>query len=129
MERKRAYLDTHLIVWLFMGNKKIISSKVIDIINSSELFFSPIVKLELQLLYEIEKLNHDSDEIINDLTSRIALKECEESFSGIISNSIKVYWTRDPFDRLIVSNASLNKSMLLTKDRTILENYDLAVWN
>jgi PIN domain nuclease of toxin-antitoxin system len=37
-------------------------------------------------------------------------------------------WTRDPFDRLISSNAICAGSPLLTKDATILEHCSCATW-
>jgi len=37
-------------------------------------------------------------------------------------------WTRDPFDRLIVGDATGANSALLTKDSTILANCPLAEW-
>ncbi|MGH7886167.1 MAG: type II toxin-antitoxin system VapC family toxin, partial [Thermodesulfobacteriota bacterium] len=60
-----------------MGKKKLISEKSLDLINNSEIFFSPIVKLELQLLHEIERLNYNADDIIINLQNNIGLKECK----------------------------------------------------
>ena len=39
-----------------------------------------------------------------------------------------VGWTRDPFDRLIVGQASLNGSKVVTRDRTIRNRFNLEVW-
>jgi len=38
-------------------------------------------------------------------------------------------WTRDPFDRLIVSQARLADVPLLTRDRTIHTHYPRAIWD
>jgi len=37
-------------------------------------------------------------------------------------------WTRDPFDRIIVGNAAAENAVLITKDNSILEHYEHAVW-
>lgn len=37
-------------------------------------------------------------------------------------------WTRDPFGRLIVGSAACKKMRLVTKDQTIQEHFDFAVW-
>ncbi len=42
--------------------------------------------------------------------------------------SLQEKWTRDPFDRLIVSHAKLKSATLITKDPHILKNYIKAVW-
>ncbi len=38
-------------------------------------------------------------------------------------------WTRDPFDRIITAQASLNEALLITKDGSIRKNYARAVWD
>jgi len=37
-------------------------------------------------------------------------------------------WTRDPFDRLIVAQAAIRATALLTKDRVIRRRYAPAFW-
>lgn len=52
-----------------------------------------------------------------------------KDFNLIINHSVIINWTRDPFDRLIVSNASVDNHILLTKDYHILNHYENAVWD
>jgi PIN domain nuclease of toxin-antitoxin system len=125
---KEAHLDTHLVVWLYSGNLELINQKIRDIIETHEVFFSPIVKLEIQYLKEINKIKETSEKVIEALKNEIGLKESKADFSKVVDASIKLSWTRDPFDRLIVSNALITNSVLLTKDDNILRNYKKAVW-
>jgi len=37
-------------------------------------------------------------------------------------------FTRDPFDRIIVADASINNSQLISKDQIIKMNYKNTVW-
>jgi PIN domain nuclease of toxin-antitoxin system len=37
-------------------------------------------------------------------------------------------WVRDPFDRLIVAQASANDAPLITKDEKIRRHYKRAIW-
>jgi PIN domain nuclease of toxin-antitoxin system len=122
------YLDTHVIVWLYAGELAKLSEQAKELINDNEIAISPIVRLELQYLYEIQRITDDASEIVFDLSDRIGLKICDKNFNTIISGAVGFLWTRDPFDRIIVSNASINKNMLVTKDQTILEHYENAVW-
>lgn len=125
---KETQLDTHVIVWLYYGKLYLISRKAKDVIEGSELFYSPIVKLELQYLKEIDKISDFPNAILSGLKMDMGLKESDADFAKIVDAAIKLTWTQDPFDRLIVANASVVNSVLLTKDEDILKNYKRAVW-
>lgn len=122
------YLDTHVVVWLYTGEINRLSENAVKMINKHEIIISPIVGLELQYLFEIQRITDESKEIIFDLSDRIGLKVCDKNFNVIINESLDIVWTRDPFDRIIVANASLNHDFLVTKDQTILNNYEGAIW-
>lgn len=122
------YLDTHVVVWLYAGLVEKISEPARMLINEHEVMISPIVNLELAYLFEIERIKSEPTILIADLSSRIGLRVCERAFEAIVSQAMSLSWTRDPFDRLIVANASLNDNFLVTKDKTILENYSHARW-
>ena len=117
------YLDTHIVVWLYAGQVSKLTEGDKSLINSHQLYISAIVSLELQYLYEIKRISVKAEEIVADLSKRIGLEISAESFGDIINEAIKYSWTRDPFDRIIVANAALNDSILLTKDKRILSNY------
>ena len=117
------YLDTHIVVWLFAGQVEKLSSKAKDLLNKNEIQISPIVRLELQYLKDIKRITVSPDEIITELSNLIGLKICSKSFNSIISRSMNLVWTWDPFDRVIVANAALNDDYLVTGDQIILQNY------
>ena len=56
------------------------------------------------------------------------LKTCVYPFNDINENAIKQKWTRDPFDRIIVAQASIHSTKIATKDETIRKNYKHAIW-
>lgn len=122
------YLDTHVVVWLYSGELARLSEPAKDLINDNEIAISPIVRLELQYLYEIQRITVESGDIVCDLSDRIGLKICDKNFKAIISGAFGFSWTRDPFDRIIVSNASIHQNILVTKDQTILTHYEHAMW-
>ncbi|HFQ94600.1 MAG TPA: PIN domain-containing protein [Anaerolineae bacterium] len=122
------YLDTHIVVWLYAGLKEKFSLPAKKLINENDLYVSPIVRLELQYLYEIQRITVDSRIVIADLSSRIALQVCDNNFNAIVGLATEFSWTRDPFDRLIVANASLHDNILVSKDRNILAHYPHARW-
>ncbi len=122
------YLDTHVAVWLFAGLVEKISEPARRLINEQDLFISPIVRLELQYLFEIERITRRSDDIVSDLVDSIGLQICDKPFDRIVHEALKGSWTRDPFDRLIVANAALENTILLSKDERILAHYHHAKW-
>lgn len=122
------YLDTHAVVWLYTGDIKRLMPGVRRLIEDSELYVSPAVILELQFLKEIKRVTVEPILMIETLSASIGLKVCEQPFIDIIRASLSQVWTRDPFDRMIVGNAALNGTTLITKDSMILDNYEHAYW-
>ncbi|GAX59920.1 hypothetical protein SCALIN_C05_0005 [Candidatus Scalindua japonica] len=122
------YLDTHIVVWLYSGDIGRLSNLSIALINEHDLFVSPIVILELQYLYEIKRITKKASDVIADLSNRIGLEVCNKDFINIITKATNLKWTRDPFDRIIVSNAALGGDVLVTKDQAMLNNYNNSKW-
>jgi PIN domain nuclease of toxin-antitoxin system len=122
------YLDTHVVVWLYAGEIKKLSKQAKKLINSYEVFISPIVVMELQYLFESLRITVGAKEIVSDLSERIGLKMCDISFNTIVGRALDFSWTRDPFDRIIVANAAVKHNILVTKDQNILDNYEKAFW-
>ena len=121
------YLDTHVVVWLYAGKIDNLSEDTKILIDKNELFISPIVRLELQYLYEIQRITVEANDIILNLSDLIGLQICNKNFNTIINGAFKLSWTRDPFDRIIVANAAINQNALVTKDQNILKNYQKAI--
>jgi PIN domain nuclease of toxin-antitoxin system len=131
MERSRqtvAYLDTHVIVWLYAGEVSRLSEKAKEMIEAHELYFSPLVELELKYLHEIKKITVDASDILKELSASIGLKTAHQPFSLVINQALKISWTRDLFDRLITAEAAINHDVLITCDKKILQHYAHAVW-
>ncbi len=122
------YLDTHIVVWLYAGLLEKFSQSVKTILNENEILISPIVRLELQYLYEIKRVKEPANVIVADLSDRIGIRVCEKDFNAVVSQAMTFSWTRDPFDRVIVANAKLNDNILISKDQNILEHYAHARW-
>ncbi len=125
---KIIYLDTHVLIWLYAGEIELLSPAAATAIQTNELLISPIVVLELQYLYEIKRISEPSSEITRSLTHAIGLAVCNHDFQDVVASSIRQSWTQDPFDRLIVAQASIKRSRLLTKDDTILKHYKNSFW-
>jgi PIN domain nuclease of toxin-antitoxin system len=122
------YLDTHVVIWLYGDNVNRLSPLAENLIRENDIYISPMIRLELQYLYEIGRLGSSPNQIIEYLTNQANLRICQKDFSLIIQQAMQISWTRDVFDRLIVANAMVNENILLSKDHKILENYTHARW-
>lgn len=123
------YLDTHIVVWLYSGLTEKFTALPRSLLNDHDLYISPMVRLELQYLYEIERVSVPADTIILDLGDRLGLKICEKDFHRVVDYGLGLSWTRDPFDRLIVAQAAISENILLTKDIKLLKHYAQAQWD
>ncbi len=117
------FLDTHIVVWLFEKRLNLLSDNAKEFIEENDLYISPIVKLEIEYLYEIGRIKDNSETICGYLEKNINLRIDDSSFSEISMISINEKWTRDPFDRIIVSHSKLKDCTLITKDQNIIKHY------
>ena len=122
------YLDTHVVVWLFSGLTDRFSKTAQRLVNDNEVLISPVVCLELQYLFELQRVVEAPDIIVADLASRVGLQVCSKPLNRIVTEALAYTWTRDPFDRLITAHAGVDDDLLLSKDANILRNYAHARW-
>ncbi len=124
-----AYLDTNVAVWLAQGNLARITPPALDSIRNSKLLVSPMVALELAYLHEINRITLSSQDVLLKLRAELGVEVCESPFAALIVIAVNEKWTRDPFDRIIVSQAKANGlSPLISADEAIQKNYIKTVW-
>ena len=123
------YLDTHVVLWLREGLMDRLTKTARRLLEENDLLISPMVRLELQYLFEIKRCSSAAHLILKELQSEIGLSVCDLPFDLVASKATEITWTHDPFDRLIVANASCRGARLVTKDAGIRRHTKLAVWN
>ena len=122
------FLDTHIVIWLYEKRLDLLSEKAKKYIEENDLLISPVVKLEIEYLFEIEKIKDNSDTICSFLEKYIDLNTEDTSFTEIINVSLNEKWTRDPFDRIIVAHAKIMDYNLISKDKKISRNYFRTIY-
>ncbi len=122
------HLDTHIVVWLYLGRIDLLSEPAQEGIDHSDCVISPMVALELRFLTEIGRLIDDSASVVQSLATTIGLRVADPPFGSIVENAQGLEWTRDPFDRLITAQARAARASLITRDRSLRANYERAVW-
>lgn len=123
-----AYLDTHVAAWLFAGDVTRLSAAARAAIQEDDVLVSPAVVLELQYLYETKRVADNAERVVEDLRHRLSVRVCDLPFPDVARRALKLSWTRDPFDRLIVAQAALRDAKLVTKDRALRKRYGASVW-
>ena len=122
------YLDTHVAAWLFAGDVMRLSAAARVAIEGDDLLVSPAVVLELQYLYETKRVADKAELVVEDLRHRLSVRVCDLPFPDVSRRALALTWTRDPFDRLIVAQAAVRDSKLVTKDRVLRRRYAASVW-
>ncbi len=122
------YLDTHVVAWLFAKQMDLLPGAVRARVEESDLLISPAVKLELQYLFEIRRITVPGAEVVETLGKELALRLCDLPFTDVIDLALEASWTRDPFDRLIASQATLRGATLITRDRNLRVHCPWAEW-
>lgn len=123
------YLDTNVVVWLGQGDLSRITTMARQHMESAELLISPIVLLELEYLYEVKRILLPSRDLHLKLEREIGIRVCDLDFPSIVNIALNEKWTRDPFDRIIVSQAKVKGlAHLVSADEEIRQWYPRAVW-
>lgn len=124
-----AYLDTYAVVWLAQGRLDGIGPKARKLLDEADLLFSAMVLLELEYLYEAQRIKLPARDIQNKVEHELGVRLCELPFSTVATAALDEKWTRDPFDRLIVANAKANGfAWLISADGEIAQHYPRTVW-
>lgn len=123
------YLDTHVVVWLYAQGAAALSPRAAyELEAAAELRCSPMVRLEVQYLFEVGRITEPALVVMDELAATLGLRICDTPFFAVVREAEQQNWTRDPFDRLIVAQSELNGAPLVTKDETIHAAYPRAVW-
>jgi PIN domain nuclease of toxin-antitoxin system len=121
-------LDTHVLVWLYAGQRRLLPAAVQNRLNSEQLGISPFVQLELEYLYEIGRVTRSAETVMEELSSRLEITVADVMAAAVCNTAVGLTWTRDPFDRLLAAHATLADLVLVTKDETIRQHLPLAWW-
>lgn len=123
------YLDTHVAAWLYASATELLSPEAVRRLDAvDDIRISPMVRLELQYLFEVGRVTQPASLVIDALQAGLGLHVCDAPSPAVARAAEEETWTRDPFDRIIVAQAALARAPLLTKDRTLHDHYDRATW-
>ena len=120
--------DTCMVAWLYAGRPDLIPPRARRLIEDNPVLVSPMVALELEYLFETGRISEPARVVLQALGRDIGLRLCDLPFADVAGAAMRQSWTRDPFDRIIVAQAALRRTSLITKDADIRAHYDRALW-
>jgi PIN domain nuclease of toxin-antitoxin system len=124
-----AYLDTNVVVLLTRGNLRRFSKSVTRVLEQADLLISPMVLIELEYLYEVNRIKLSARDMQLKIEHEIGVRVCDLPFPLIASVVLEEKWTRDPFDRTIVAQAKANGlAPLVSADEEIGRHYPRTLW-
>ena len=117
--------DTHAFLWLLAGDDRL-STRAADLLAdaSNEVLLSAAVVWEVALKRSLGKLDAPSD-LVELLLDAGAVELAVKAIHADAVASLP-WHHRDPFDRMLVAQAELERAVLLSADEA-LHAYDVAV--
>lgn len=132
MKNSRFLFDTHAL--LFWNTKDAVSEQFISFFDQQDLkariVVSSIAFWEIALLIKKGRIEiSDLYGWVNELMSHTHIQVLNPSYKEMIDSTYLPDYHKDPFDRVLISQALNRQLVLVTRDDTI-KQYDVPVfWN
>ena len=92
-----AFLDTHILVWLYAGEVNLISKAARKLIEQIPLIVSPMALLEVDYLCEIKKITVGGRKLFEELRLVLPIEQANDPFGDIVAKASDLSCTKNPF--------------------------------
>jgi len=121
----RLLLDTHILLWWFADDHKLAKNARATIANpDNEVFISSATLWEIAIKAALGRLEVELDDL-EDAIARNGFRSLPISFRHALTAGRLPAIHRDPFDRMLVAQASVEELRLMSHDR-VFERYGLS---
>jgi PIN domain nuclease of toxin-antitoxin system len=117
-------LDTHFLIWLVLGSKRLAEFPWID--RYRPWGVSPVSFLEIQFLAEIGRLSVRNPEFTAAVMDDASFTVDDIPLVTLVRHALRLDWTRDPFDRLLVAHSSARRVPFCTLDCRVRPRHPLV---
>jgi PIN domain nuclease of toxin-antitoxin system len=120
-------LDTHALIWCLSGDAALSDEARQAVLDEGNEVYASVASLwELGIKFSTGKLDIHPDMVARGAAgSDFGLLDITAPHAIAIADLPVVMDHRDPFDRLLVTQAKAEGMILITNDRKIIENYDV----
>nr|WP_218892818.1 type II toxin-antitoxin system VapC family toxin [Duganella sp. 1224] len=119
-------LDTHVLLWCLQGNRRLSKAARSKLLSASALYISSASIWELAIKINAGKLQLDLSELILQIAD-IGMLELSISYPHAVQVKNLPRIHLDPFDRMLIAQATCESMTLLTADRLLLAYSPLVV--
>ena len=120
-----AILDTHFLIWILTGSKRLLQFPWIG--RYLPWGVSPVSFLEMQFLCEPGKMAVRNPDLMDAVMKDSRFLVDEVPLVSLIRNALALDWTRDPFDRLLCSHSLSRRIPICTIDTRIRMKHPLLL--
>ncbi len=114
-------LDTHFLIWITLGSKRLAGFPWMD--RYRPWGVSPVSFLEIQFLAGLGRLSVRNPDFVDAVMEDPRFAVDEVPLTALIRHALRLDWTRDPFDRLLVAHSTARRVPLCTVDRRIRKHH------
>ncbi|MBF0276110.1 MAG: type II toxin-antitoxin system VapC family toxin [Nitrospinae bacterium] len=130
MKRNKFLFDTHALI--FWNNNEVVTEEFINFFDrhalQGNLYISSISFWEIALLVKKGKIKMENVELWkSEILTNTNIRLIEPTVSEMINSTLLTDHHKDPFDRLLISQANNNGLFLVTKDKEIC-TYDVKTF-
>lgn len=126
----RLLIDTHVFIWSFQNTKRLSKKAAIELTNPENEFFVSIVSVwEMQIKIMLDKMDLGGPltEIISEQRSN-GIRILDLNLSHALQLEKLPSEHRDPFDRMLISQAIVEDMTLVTADKRFKEYAVRVLW-
>jgi PIN domain nuclease of toxin-antitoxin system len=121
----RLLLDTHVFLWCVKNDRRCSKTMRAKILHASEVYVSSASIWEAAIKIKLKKLHVEIDELVEAIAESGFLElPITARHAAAVSDLPEIH--RDPFDRILITQAMSEPLTFLTAD-TILRNYSNLV--
>jgi PIN domain nuclease of toxin-antitoxin system len=110
-------LDTHFLIWLVLQSRRLAGFPWIE--RYRPWGVSPVSFLEIQFLAEVGRLAARTPDVTTAVMAEPSFTVDDVPLVTIVRHALRLDWTRDPFDRLLVAHRAARRVPLCTLGRWI----------
>ena len=124
-------LDTHTFLWWIFNKQTQLGQSAKDIISSEEEIYLSLVSVwEIALKVSIGKLQirKSPQEFIKENVEKNAFNFLEIKLDHIIQSTQLPFYHRDPFDRLLISQSSIEGMTIISADEVFDKYLIKRIW-
>lgn len=117
----RLLLDTHVLIWWLEGNDRLgTSARTLIADSGNQIIISLATPWEIAIKHRLGKLPHSGAQVMKAALAQ-GIEQVSLAPAHLVALEAMPLHHRDPFDRLIVAQAAIERAVIITNDSAIAD--------